>query len=55
MHTAYKKLGFNIKDFQNAYAHYENEITSPLHTKLTDEGVQYVIETYCAIVKEYMI
>ncbi len=54
MHTAYKNLGFDIKDFPNAYAHYENEITLPLHTKLTDEDVQYVIETYCAIVKEYI-
>ena len=54
MHTAYKNLGFDIKDFPNAYAHYENEITLPLHTKLTDEEVQYVIETYCVIVKEYI-
>ncbi len=54
MHTAYKNLGFDIKDYPNAYAHYENEITLPLHTKLTDEEVQYVIETYCAIVKEYI-
>ncbi len=54
MHTAYKNLGFDIKDFPNAYAHYENEITLPLHTKLTDEEVQYVIETYVNIVKEYI-
>ncbi len=54
MHTAYKNLGFDIKDFPNAYKHYENEITLPLHTKLTDEEVQYVIESYCAIVKEYI-
>ncbi len=54
MHTAYKKLGFDIKDFPNAYTHYENEITLPLHTKLTDEEVEYVIEIYCAIVKEYI-
>ncbi len=54
MHTAYKNLGFDIKDYPNAYAHYENEITLPLHTKLTDEEVQYVIETYVNIVKEYI-
>ncbi len=54
MHTAYKNLGFDIKDFPNAYKHYENEITLPLHTKMTDEEVQYVIETYVNIVKEYI-
>ena len=54
MHTAYKKLGFDIKNYPNAYKHYENEITLPLHTKLTDEEVQYVIETYCEILKEYI-
>lgn len=54
MHTAYKNLGFDIKDFPNAYEHYENEITLPLHTKLTDEEVEYVIETYCSILGEYI-
>lgn len=54
MHTAYKNLGFDIKDFPNAYKHYENEITLPLHTKLTDEEVQYVIGTYMKILKEYI-
>ena len=54
MMTAYKNLGFDIKDYPNAYKHYENEITLPLHTRLTDEEVEYVIETYCEIVKEYM-
>ncbi len=54
MHTAYKKLGFDIKDYPNAYAHYENEITLPLHTRLTDEEVQYVIDTYVRILKEYV-
>ncbi len=54
MHTAYKKLGFDIKDYPNAYAHYENEITLPLHTCLTDEQVDYIIETYCEILKEYI-
>ena len=44
MHTAYKNLGFDIKDYPNAYNHFANEITLPLHTCLTDEDVKYVIE-----------
>ena len=44
--TAYKDLGFDIKDYPNAYAMYENEITHPLHTKLSDEEVEYVIDTF---------
>lgn len=44
MLTAYKNLGFDIKDYPNAYAKFENAITLPLHTKLTDEEVAYVIE-----------
>ena len=54
MHTAYKKLGFDIKDYPNAFAHYENEITLPLHTRLTDEEVEYVIDQYTTILKEYI-
>ncbi len=54
MHTAYKKLGFDIQQFPNAYAQYVNEITLPLHTRLTDEDVAYVIECYTAIVREYI-
>ena len=54
LHTAYKELGFNIADFPNAYAQYENEITLPLHTRLTDEEVRYVIENYVDILKEYL-
>lgn len=54
MMTAYKNLGFDIKDYPNAYKRFENEITLPLHTKLTDEEVEYVIEKYCEIVKEYI-
>lgn len=46
MHTAYKKLGFDIKDFPNAYDMYHNEVTLPLHTCLTDEQVEYVIEVF---------
>lgn len=45
MHTAYKKLGFDIKDYPNAYHMYENEITLPLHTSLTNEQIDYVIHT----------
>ena len=44
--TAYKQLGFNIADFPNAYAHFANEITLPLHTRLTDEEVDYIIEQF---------
>ena len=54
MMTAYKKLGFDIKDYPNAYKQFENEITLPLHTKLTDEEVEYVTDNYCKIVKEYI-
>ena len=54
MMTAYKNLGFDIKDYPNAYKRFENEITLPLHTKLTDEEVEYVIENYCEIVKNYI-
>lgn len=54
MMTAYKNLGFDIKDYPNAYKQFKNEITLPLHTKLTDEEVEYVIEKYCEIVEEYI-
>lgn len=51
MHTAYKQLGFDIKNYPNAYAYFSNEITLPLHTCLTDEEAEYVIQNYCDIVK----
>lgn len=54
MMTAYKTLGWDIKDFPNAYAYYENLITLPLHTKLSDEDVEYVIENFKEVVKDYM-
>lgn len=54
MMTAYKNLGFDIKDYPNAYKRFVNEITLPLHTCLTDEEVDYIIENYCRIVKEYI-
>ena len=46
MMTAYKALGFDIKDYPNAYAQFCNEITLPLHTKLTDEMVEYIIRNF---------
>ncbi len=55
MHTAYKNLGYDIKNFPNAYNLFANEITLPLHTCLTDEQVDYVIETYIDILKEYIL
>ncbi len=42
--TAYKNLGFDIKDYPNAYDHYRNEVTLPLNTKMTEEDIEYVIE-----------
>ena len=50
MMTAYKALGFDIKDFPNAYAHFSNEITLPLHTRLTDEEINYIIAQYTDII-----
>lgn len=52
MMTAYKALGFDIKDYPNAYAHFSNEITLPLHTRLTDEEIDYIIEQYTAVLKK---
>lgn len=52
--TAYKNLGFDINNYPNAYDHYKNEITLPLHTKLTDEEVDYVIDKYSGIVNKYL-
>lgn len=54
MMTAYKNLGFDIADYPNAYQRFANEITLPLHTKLTDEEVNYIIEKYIRIVKQYL-
>ena len=50
MMTAYKNLGFDIENYPHAYAHFANEITLPLHTRLTDEEVDYIIENYIQIV-----
>ena len=54
MMTAYKNLGFDIADYPNAYQRFANEITLPLHTKLTDEEVNYIIDKYIGIVKQYL-
>ena len=51
MMTAYKNLGFDIKDYPNAYRQFENEVTLPLHTRLTDEDVEYVIGNFVEILK----
>lgn len=50
MMTAYKALGFDIANYPNAYNLYQNEITLPLHTKLTDEDVEYVISNFVDII-----
>ena len=47
-------LTFDISDFPNAYAHFANEITLPLHTCLSDEDVEYVIHHYIEVLKEYL-
>lgn len=51
MHTAYKKMRFNIKDFPNSYNQYKNEVTLPLNTCLSDEEVQYIAQTVIKLVK----
>ena len=52
MMTAYKNLGFDIADYPNAYNQYRNEITLPLHTRLTDEDVEYITQTFIEIISE---
>ena len=51
MMTAYKAIGFDIKDYPNAYHLFENEITLPLHTCLTDEDVEYITSNFVDILK----
>lgn len=51
MMTAYKNMGFDIKDYPNAYERFVNEVTLPLHTRLTDEEVEYVINNYSWIAR----
>ena len=50
MMTAYKKLGFDIKNYPNAFAFFENEITLPLNTRMDEEDLEYVIENFVEIV-----
>lgn len=52
MMTAYKNLGFDIADYPNAYNQYCNEITLPLHTRLTDEDVEYIVKNFCEVINE---
>ena len=54
MMTAYKNMGWDIKNFPNAYAYYENLITLPLHTKLSDEDVEYVCQNFIEVVNNYL-
>lgn len=54
MMTGYRKLGFDIADYPNAYALYSNEITLPLFSRLTDEEVDYIIENYSEILRDYI-
>ena len=51
MMTAYKALGFDIKNYPNAFKKFENEITLPINTKMTEENVEYVIEDFIECVK----
>lgn len=55
MLTAYKNIGFDIKDYPNSYDFYHNEITLPLYSKLTDEEVEYIIDSYIDVIKEEII
>ena len=51
MMTAYKNLGFDIQDFPNAYNQFKNEITLPLHTRLTDEEVEYILKNFRDVIE----
>ena len=51
MHTAYRNMGFDIGDYPNAYAHFANEVTLPLHSHMKDEDVEYVIAAYLDILR----
>lgn len=54
LHTAYKNLGFDIENYPEAYAKFENEITLPLHTRLTDDDVAYVIRQFIDAVGDFL-
>lgn len=51
MHTAYKNLGFDIKDFPNAYCQFGNEISLPLNTKMTLDDARYVVKVFADLLK----
>ena len=51
--TAYKDLGFDIADYPNAYHLFENEISLPLYSKLTDEEVNYIIDNLLDVLNDY--
>ena len=55
MMSAYKALGWDIKDFPNAYDYYHNLISLPLHTRLTDQDVEYVMEIFRTVVTENIV
>ena len=46
MMTAYKNMGFDIKDYPNAYRQYANEISLPLHTLLSNEDIEYIVKVF---------
>lgn len=52
--TAYRNMGFRIEDYPHAYTQFINEITLPLHSRLTDEEADYIIDTYRSIIKDYL-
>lgn len=54
MHTAYKNLGFDIKDYPNAYDMYKNEVTLPLYTNLTDDEIEYIIKNFKEVLMAFM-
>lgn len=54
MMTAYRNLGFDIADFPNAFEYFRNEITLPLHTKLTDTEVEYVAENFAEVIRKHI-
>ncbi len=51
MMTAYKAMGYDIKDYPNAYEQYHNEVTLPLHTRLADEDVEYILNNFIDLIK----
>ena len=53
MMTAYKSMGWDIKKFPNAYGLYENAVTLPLHTLLSDEDVDYIIRNFSEIIRDF--